>query len=267
MTECCLQVGMSLKIPVNMLITGLVLVGASAWYFTQPSASPPVTLTPSAESKVSSPSLGRSTGSLASTEAVSGSGAVNEGTDRAASGNTAHYRATISDAINHLAQVERSPLAEMEKQNSASAPWTTGEVPRVWAAEQGEPKAGLIQAQAECYKPAPLPSGAVLAVAQAEAGLAFPVNFEGDAGAIHYQQVTVDLPGSKVFLVLTGYGPAAWRVHVPAGQELVGVWATGYHKQAVLGVDPSKVHYASYVESGCAYVTVLTDLKDGASSV
>ena len=245
---------MKLITPVNMLVAGLVLVGSSAWYFTHSSTGTPVRMTQSAETNVISPPPGLNTRSLAGEEVVRMPGAVNEGTDRAASGNPAHYRATISDTLNHMAQVEKSPLADMEKQNSAPAPWTTGEVPRVWAAEQGEPKTGLIQAQAECYKPAPLPSGAVLAVARAEAGLAFPVNFEGDAGAIHYQQVTVDLPGSKVFLVLTGYGPAAWRVRVPAGQELVGVWATGYHKQAVLGVDPAIVHYASYMGSGCDYL-------------
>jgi hypothetical protein len=64
-------------------------------------------------------------------------------------------------------------------------------------------------------------------------------------------EVVVNLPDRPVVLVLTAYDPTVWRVGRTARTRLVGVVVSGYHGQALVGIDKQTPHaISSYEKKG-----------------
>jgi hypothetical protein len=53
------------------------------------------------------------------------------------------------------------------------------------------------------------------------------------------QDVIVNAPGKSVALMLNRYDPTLWNIQWTPGTRIVGVFVSGYHRQKVVGIDPS----------------------------
>lgn len=95
---------------------------------------------------------------------------------------------------------------------------------------EGDPKP-------ECRTGFMLPKdGVLLATGGVGRKLAFQIDQSAaDAGQV---DVVVNVPDKPVILLLSAYGPTIWNVHWTPGTQIVGVFATGYHRQAVAGLPP-----------------------------
>lgn len=80
-----------------------------------------------------------------------------------------------------------------------------------------------------------------------------PVDAElDDSGhAVSQVDVVVNKPNQSVVLVLTAYDPVVWRVGLTKDTKIAGILVSGYHGQALIGVDKNTPHsISSYHRKG-----------------
>jgi hypothetical protein len=65
------------------------------------------------------------------------------------------------------------------------------------------------------------------------------VSLEDETLPVRQNEVVVNKPDEDVVLVLSGYDSTIWRVGCTKGTRIAGVVLTGYHPQAVCGIDSS----------------------------
>lgn len=77
--------------------------------------------------------------------------------------------------------------------------------------------------------------------------------------------VTVNNPGAPVILMLGAYEPAIWNVRWSKGTRIIGVLATGYHRQVIAGLPKSTPTLISTYDNrgACGYSYVSGKNLDG----
>ena len=92
---------------------------------------------------------------------------------------------------------------------------------------------------------------AVYAVGTYRGTASVNVQLDDSGHAVTQVDVVVDNPEQPVVLVLTAYDPVVWRVGRTKDTKIAGILVSGYHGQALIGVD-KKTPYAisSYEEKG-----------------
>lgn len=88
-----------------------------------------------------------------------------------------------------------------------------------------------------CFPEFNLPANAVILATGAYSGrrIAYQIDQSGhEAGQI---DISVNYPGKAVVLMLGAYDPTIWNIKRSPSTRLVAVYASGYHRQAIAGVD------------------------------
>jgi hypothetical protein len=84
-----------------------------------------------------------------------------------------------------------------------------------------------------------------------------PANFQIDQSGHEASRfdVYVNAPGKNVVLALGAYEPSIWNIHYSSGTKIAGVFASGYHRQVVAGIDRSTPVLESSYEAStpCGY--------------
>lgn len=108
----------------------------------------------------------------------------------------------------------------------------------------------------QCGNPALKDLGEVTVVlVEAErGGMAMPVFMTPESDALRYFELSVDLPGDPVLMVITGYTGLAMRITASHRTRIAAVHLHTYYPSVVLGVDPSRVtrQYLGH-RHGCDY--------------
>lgn len=68
------------------------------------------------------------------------------------------------------------------------------------------------------------------------------VQLDDSANTVRQAEVVVNQPGKAVVLILTAYDPTVWRVGRTRNTQLLGVLVSGYHGQALIGIDKKVPH-------------------------
>ena len=63
------------------------------------------------------------------------------------------------------------------------------------------------------------------------------VELDESGHRVSQAEVVVNIPDKPVVLVLTAYDPTVWRIGATEDTEIAGVMVSGYHGQAVIGLD------------------------------
>ncbi|MHC4597507.1 MAG: hypothetical protein ACYS47_00730 [Planctomycetota bacterium] len=90
---------------------------------------------------------------------------------------------------------------------------------------------------------------------------AVPVNVRLDDSGHETKQieVVVNKPKETVLLVLTAYEPVVWRVGRTRETKIAGILVSGYHGQALIGVDKKTPHALSSYENGGSFEYFFAD--------
>ena len=88
-----------------------------------------------------------------------------------------------------------------------------------------------------CFAEFSPPSDAVILAAGAYSGR--PAGFQIDQSGNQAGQidVSVNYAGKPVVLMLTAYDPTVWNIKRSPSTSIVAVYASGYHRQAIAGID------------------------------
>ncbi len=88
------------------------------------------------------------------------------------------------------------------------------------------------------------------------------VQLDESGNDVKQAEVIVNSPNQPVMLILSAYDPVIWNVGVAEGTELLGVIASGYHGQAVLGIDEKTPLRRASHELGGAFLPMYGYLTD-----
>lgn len=99
-----------------------------------------------------------------------------------------------------------------------------------------------------------LPPDVVVYVAGGYGGAAIPEAIEPTGSQAGRIDIDINRPDRPVALVLVAYDPVVWNIRTTPGTRVVAVWASGYYRPLVAGLDPSTpVVRSSYTDrSPCA---------------
>lgn len=118
---------------------------------------------------------------------------------------------------------------------------------------------GLVRAQEEIIDPNPkpifekLPADFEVIAVGTYSGIhpAKGVQLDESGHQVKYADVCVNRTEKPVVLVLTAYDPIAWRVCRTKGTTIAGVIVSGYHGQALTGIEKETPHVVvSYYQKG-----------------
>jgi len=79
------------------------------------------------------------------------------------------------------------------------------------------------------------------------------VQLDDSGHAVTQADVVVNNPKAPVVLVLTAYDPVVWRVGRTTDTKIAGILVSGYHGQALIGVDKQTPHAVSSYEDKGAF--------------
>jgi len=146
-----------------------------------------------------------------------------------------------------LALLTASALAQPAKQNLKPFAFAREDVP-----------------PASCTFPAPIPANATVLAAGEYGGR--PTGFQIDQSGHEARQIDVAVNATRkpVVLMLGAYEPTVWNIGWSRGTRIVGVFVSGYHRQAVAGLPRgTPVLNSSYDNRGpCGYFYVKSLERD-----
>lgn len=130
------------------------------------------------------------------------------------------------------------------------------------------PTPSVAEPPAPCFRQFALPPDAVVFAAGAYSGrrIDFQIDQSGhEAGQI---DVSVNYPGKPVVLLLTAYDPTIWNIKRIATTKIIAVVASGYHRQAIAGIDQNTPQLISTSDhpSECGYFYATADKLNGLNS-
>ncbi|MFL1485640.1 hypothetical protein [Marinobacter sp. LN3S78] len=137
--------------------------------------------------------------------------------------------------------------------------------PREQATFEFEPP---VQEQAPAERPPPcafhnleLPESMAVYAAGGYTGRELPFQIDQSGHQATRFDVAVNSPGQPVALMLGAYEPTVWNLGWSQGTEIVAVVVSGYHRQAIAGLEPDvPVLNSSYDNQGsCGYFYVGKD--------
>jgi hypothetical protein len=79
------------------------------------------------------------------------------------------------------------------------------------------------------------------------------VQLDRSGHQVRQAEVVVNAPDHPVVLVLTAYDPTVWRVGRTEKTRLVGVVVSGYHGQALIGIEKTTPHVVMSKETSSAF--------------
>ena len=152
---------------------------------------------------------------------------------------------------------------------SALAPVARGQVVKYPAVAQGQPA----QRATTCFQEFTLPANAVILATGAYSGRRIAYQIDQSGHAAGQIDVSVNYPGKPVVLMLGAYDPTIWNIKRSPSTRIVAVYAAGYHRQAIAGVDQNVPQLVSTYDNrgrcGYFYATAdkLTELNPNARKV
>lgn len=91
---------------------------------------------------------------------------------------------------------------------------------------------------ATCSQQFSIPGNAAILAAGTYAGRAIGFQIDQSGHAATQVDVNVNYPAKPVVLMLSAYEPTIWNIRRSSSTQIVAVYASGYHRQAIAGIDP-----------------------------
>lgn len=107
-----------------------------------------------------------------------------------------------------------------------------------------------------CFPEFSLPADAVILASGAYSGRRIDFQIDQSGNAAGQIDVSVNYPGKPVVLLLSSYDPTIWNIKRSASTRIVAVHASGYHHQAIAGIERDVPQLVStYDNRGpCGYI-------------
>ena len=119
-------------------------------------------------------------------------------------------------------------------------------------------------AGATCSQPLSIPGNAVILAAGTYGGRTIRFQIDQSGHAATQVDVNVNYPAKPVVLMLSAYEPTIWNIKRSSSTSIVAVYASGYHRQAIAGIDPDVPQWIStYDNRGkCGYIYATAEKLD-----
>lgn len=90
-----------------------------------------------------------------------------------------------------------------------------------------------------CSQRFSIPGNAVILAAGTYSGRTLGFQIDQSGHAATQVDVNVNYPTKPVVLMLSAYEPTIWNIKRSYSTQIVAVYASGYHRQAIAGIDPN----------------------------
>jgi hypothetical protein len=117
---------------------------------------------------------------------------------------------------------------------------------------------------APCSQRFAIPDNAVILAAGTYSGRTLGFQIDQSGHAATQVDVNVNYPTRPVVLMLSAYEPTIWNIKRSSSTEIVAVYASGYHRQAIAGIDPNvQQSISTYDNRGkCGYLYATAEKLD-----